>query len=154
MKKLSLALVTILTLSISAYFVSCKKNSEPPPQELPAIQKIRDAAMKEWDIADKTLLEIPIVFEQKIKAEFANYETDTSILVTCRVRFKDQDQDVLLPYTAKALDGTKYYFYSLSGGKPKILFHNTAVSDFNSGGKTSALPVESITVVYEKMTIK
>lgn len=152
MKKLSLALITIATLSISVYFVSCKKDSEPPPRELPAIQKIRDAANKNWEIADKTLLEIPITFDQKLKGEFLDFATDTSILVTCRVRFKEKDQDVLLPHMEKGLGGNKYYFFTLSGGTPKLLFINTAVSDFNTSGTSSALPVESVSFTYQKIT--
>ena len=153
MKKLSLTLITIVTLSISVYFVSCKKDSEPPPQELPAIQKIRDAANKNWEIADKTLLEIPITFDKKLKGEFLDFATDTSILVTCRVRFKEKDQDVFLPHVEKGLGGNKYYFFSLSGGTPKLFFYNPAISDFNVSGTSSALPVESITIVYEKITL-
>lgn len=152
MKKLSLALMAIMTLSISAYLVSCKKETEPK-SELPAIQKIRDAAIKNWEVAGKSLLSIDVTVDQKLKEEFKNYETDTTISVTCRVRFKDTKEEVLLPYVGKSLSSTKYYFYSLSGGKPKIFFHNTAVEDFNVSGTSSALPIETVTIVYEKMGI-
>jgi hypothetical protein len=154
MKKLTLTLMTILTLSISAYFVSCKKEAEPAALLLPAVQKIRDFPSKGWEVADKALLELPITFNQKLKSEFVNFETDSNIVVTVRVRFKEKKEDVLLPYVEPFLGGTKYYFYSLSGGKPKLFFYNTAISDFGVSGTSSALPVEKLVIVYEQMDIE
>jgi hypothetical protein len=153
MKKLPLALIAMLTLSISAYFVSCKKEAEPA-MLLPAIQKIRDVPAKDWEVVDNSLAQIPIVFEQKLKKEFENYETDSTIAVTVRVKFKDQAGERLLPYSIPGLGGTRYYFYTLQGGKPKLFFHITGDCDLSAGQAASALPVETITIVYEKMDIK
>lgn len=152
MKKLPLVLIAILILSVSAYFVSCKKETDsPPPQELPAVQKIRVAAAKQWEIAENSLLELTGIFDQKLKADFADFETDTTVLVTCRVKFKDDDVEHILPYTQKFLGGVKYYFYTFNSGKPSILFYNSAVDDFNVAGTGSAASVEQISFNFTKI---
>lgn len=152
MKKLPLTLIAIVTLSASIYLLSCKKETGGS-QELPAIQKIRDAAMKDWEISEKSLLQVLVTFDQKIKPEYANFETDTSISVTVWAKFKDQAQEVKLPYAVPGLGGTKYYFYSLAGSKPKILFHSTGACDLDAGGAKPALPIESVTIVFEKINL-
>jgi hypothetical protein len=154
MKKLPLALVTIIILSISAYLISCKKEAEPAAVLLPAVQKIRDFPTKKWEVAGKALLSLDITLEQKLKPEFANYSTDSSIAVTCRVHFKDKKEEVLLPYAEPFLGGVKYYFYTLTGGKPKLFFYNTAIEDFSVSGTSSALPVEKLVIVYEQMDVE
>src|SRR5687768_1073511 len=142
MKKLHLSLAAVLVLSTSFYFVSCKK--EAAALLVPAVQKIREAANSEWKESNKSMLEINVSLSQKIKDEYENYATDSNIVVSCRVKFKDQAEERLLPYAIPGLGRTKYYFYTLSGGKLKIHFINTQVTDFSIGGTGSALPLESV----------
>ena len=148
MKKLHLSLAAVLILSTSFYFLSCKKES---PLLLPAVQKIREAASSKWEVSDESMLEINVTLSQKIKDEYQNYATDSNIVVSCRVKFKDQAEERLLPYAITGLGGTKYYFYTLSGGKLKIHFINTQVTDFGIGGTTSALPLESVSMNFSKI---
>ena len=149
MKKLHLSLAAVLILSTSFYFLSCKKES--PALLLPAVQKIREAASAQWKVSDNSLLEMNVTLSQKIKDEYKDFATDSNIVVTCRVKFKDQAEERLLPYAIPGLGGTKYYFYSLTGGKLKIHFVNSQVTDFTIGGTGSALPVESVSMNFTKI---
>jgi hypothetical protein len=149
MKKLHLSLAAVLVLSTSFYFVSCKK--EAAALLVPAVQKIREAAKSEWKESDKSTLEITVNLSQKIKAEYENYAIDSNIVVSCRVKFKDQAEERLLPYAIPGLGGTKYYFYTLSGSKLKIHFVNSQVTDFSIGGSGSALPLESVSMNFTKI---
>jgi hypothetical protein len=150
MKKLPLALIAILTLSISAYFVSCKKETQQA-MLLPAIQTIREVPKKNWEIAEKTVLRVSYTFSEKIKEEFANYGSDSAIVVSCWIKFKDLKYPKKLPFTISGLGGTKYYFYTIDEGKPIIYFHNSAVDDFNVSGTSSALPMEQISFNFTKI---
>jgi hypothetical protein len=149
MKKLHLSLAAVLILSTSLYLLSCKK--EAAALLVPAVQKIREAANSEWKESNKSMLEINVSLSQKIKDEYENYATDSNIVVSCRVKFKDQAEERLLPYAIPGLGGTKYYFYTLSGGKLKIHFINTQVTDFSIGGTGSALPLESVSMNFSKI---
>ena len=149
MKKLHLSLAAVLILSTSFYFLSCKKESAA--LLLPAVQKIREAASAQWKVSDNSLLEMNVTLSQKIKDEYKDFATDSNIVVTCRVKFKDQAEERLLPYAIPGLGGTKYYFYSLTGGKLKIHFVNSQVTDFTIGGTGSALPVESVSMNFTKI---
>lgn len=148
MKKLHLSLAAVLILSTSFCFLSCKKESA---LLLPAIQKIRQAAHAEWKILDKSILEMNVTLSEKINSEYQDYETDSNIVVTCRVKFKDQDEERLLPYAIPSFAGTKYYFYSLNGGKLKIHFVDSQVSDFTGGGAGKVLPIESVSMNFTKI---
>jgi hypothetical protein len=153
MKKLPLALVTIMILAISVYLLSCKKETDEP-QKLPAIQKIRQGALKEWEIApEESLMQIPITYDQKLKPEFTDWQTDSNIVVTVRVKFKDQDAEVKLPYVVSGLGGTRHYFYSLTGGKPRLLYHVSGICDY-TGTLIQPKTVEGLTISYESMGIK
>jgi hypothetical protein len=149
MKKLHLSLAAVLILSTSFYFLSCKK--EAAAMLVPAIQKIREAANSEWKVTDKSMLEMNVTLSQKIKDEYQDYATDSNIVVVCRVKFKDQAEERLLPYAIPGLGGTKYYFYTLNSGKLKIHFINSQVSDFTIGGTGSALPIESVSMNFSKI---
>lgn len=149
MKKLHLSLAAVLILSTSFFFVSCKK--EAAALLVPAVQKIREAASSKWEVSDESMLEINVTLSQKIKDEFQDYATDSNIVVACRVKFKDQAEERLLPYSVLGLGGTKYYFYTLSGGKLKIHFINSQVSDFTVAGTSSALPLESVSMNFAKI---
>lgn len=148
MKKLPLALVTTLTL-----FLSCKKETTPP-QELPAVQKFRDVTVKSWELGEKSLLQIPVTFNEKLKPEFENYATDSSIMVTCRVKFKGDPQEYLLPHTVAFLGGVKHYFFTLAGGKPKILFMNSSMCEFSGSDGSGALPMEQVSFNFTKISLE
>ena len=148
MKKLHLSLAAVLILSTSFYFLSCKKEA---PLLLPAVQKIREAASSKWEVSDKSMLELDVTLSQKIKNEYQDYATDSNIVVVCRVKFKDQAEERLLPYAIPGLGGTKYYFYTLNSGKLKIHFVNTQVADFTIGGTGSALPIEQVSMTFQKI---
>jgi hypothetical protein len=149
MKKLHLSLAAVLILSTSLCFLSCEK--EPAALLVPAIQKIREAANSEWKVSDKSMLEMNVALSQKIKDEYQGYETDSNIVVVCRVKFKDIDGERLLPYSLPGLGGAKYYFYTLNGGKLKIHFVNTHVTDYSIGGASGALPIESVSMNFTKI---
>lgn len=148
MKKLHLSLAAVLILSTSFYLLSCEKQSA---LLLPAIQKIRQAANSEWKVSEKSMLEMNVALSEKIKDEYQDYETDSNIVVVCRVKFKDIDGERLLPYSLPGLGGTKYYFYTLNAGKLKIHFVNTQVTDFSAGGASSVLPIESVSMNFSKI---
>jgi hypothetical protein len=149
MKKLHLSLAAVLILSTSFYCLSCRKESAA--LLVPAVQKIREGAKSEWKIIDPSMLEISVSLSQKINDEYQDYATDSNIVVTCRVKFKDQAEERLLPYSISGLGGTKYYFYTLNSGKLKIHFINTQVTDFTVGGTGSALPLESVSMNFSKI---
>jgi hypothetical protein len=149
MKKLPLGLAAIVALSFS---LSCKKETTSDPQKLPAVQKIREAISKSWEVKDKSLAAIPIIFSQKLKPEFANYNSDTNTVLSVWVRFKDEDEDVLLPHVVPGFGGSKYYFYSFDGGKPTIYFHNSGNCDLSGGGTSAALPMEEVSFNFTKIT--
>ena len=149
MKKLHLSLAAVLILSTSFYFLSCKKESAA--LLLPAVQKIREVGSTQWKVSDKSMLELNVTLSQKIKDEYQGYETDSNIVVACRVKFKDIDGERLLPYALPGLGGTKYYFYTLNSGKLKIHFVNTQVTDYTIGGASGALPIESVSMNFSKI---
>lgn len=151
MKKLHLSLAAVLILSTSFYLLSCKKESAA--LLLPAVQKVREAANSEWKESNKSTLEITVNLSQKIKDEYANYATDSNIVVSCRVKFKGQAEERLLPYAIPGLNGTKYYFYTLNAGKLKIHFVNTQVTDFSIDGTGSVLPIEQVSMNFTKIQI-
>jgi hypothetical protein len=120
---------------------------------LPAVQKIREVPSSKWKASDNSVMELNVTISQKIKDEYANYETDTTIGVSVRVRFEGQEEERLLPFANPGLGGTKYYFYSLDKGKLKIIFHNTGVCDLTAGG-SQALPIEEVSMNFQKIETK
>lgn len=151
MKKLHQSLALVLVFSTSFYLLSCEKEAAAALL-VPAVQKIREAADKsEWKVIDKSTLELNITLSQKIKSEYQDYATDTNIVVACRVKFKDQPEERLLPYAISGLGGAKYYFYTLSGTKLRIHFVNSQVTDFSLAGSSGALPIESVSMNFTKI---
>jgi hypothetical protein len=105
-------------------FQSCKKNCEPPVQAfilLPAVQKVREAETRNWEPDKKFLEKKEISFSEPLKPEFQNFKTDSNIVVTCRVKFKNNPEEVLLPYTTvtNTVGDVQNYFYTVE--KDKII---------------------------------
>ena len=75
-----------------------------------------------------------------------NFETDSNIAVTCRVKFKNNPKEMLLPYTAVINTGgdAQSYFYIAEKDKIILFCYNP--------GTSNALPVESLSLNFTKIT--
>ena len=157
MKKLPLALVIITTLMTSAIIVSCKKETDSTivPIAQPGSQVMPVLVNKAWEVSPgKSTLEYGFIFSKKLKPEFEKYATDTTVAVSCRIKFKDKADPVLLPFSASYIGGVRYYFFTLDGGKPKILFHDTGVCEFDDTEDSGVMPIEKMSFVFSKINFE
>lgn len=145
MKK-SLAITCLLLFTVSL-FNSCEKDCDQAftPLLIPAVQKVREAASRNWQQDSKFLEKIEIGFSEPLETDFLNFETDSNVVITCRVKFKNNPKEVLLPYTTviNAAGDKQSYFYTAEKDKVALFCYNPGTSD--------AIPVESLSLNFAKI---
>lgn len=128
--------------------ISCKKECEQQSMIgllLPAVQKVRESANRNWQPDKGFLKKMEIPFSEPVKPEFSNFKTDTSIHVTCRLKLKGTAGEKLLPYSYQTADGTSHtILFVVEETKAVLYYHNTA-------GAGDPLPTESISFNFARM---
>jgi hypothetical protein len=108
-------------------YLSCKK--ETAALLLPAIQRIREvpAKLTKWKQVKDGMQSMEVELSEKVRGEFRNYETDSTIMITCRIKFKDEAAFKLLPYTSVGQDGSVVsLFYKCEDTKVTLYYATPA----------------------------
>ncbi len=80
-----------------------------------------------------------------IKPEFKNFKTDSSILVTCRLKWKNNNTEVLLPFNVTTASGDiQSYFYTISDKQITLFFSSTSAA--------SPVPTDGFALNFTKIT--
>lgn len=140
-------LMSCLLLFAINGFQSCKKDCESTvsPPLLPAVQKVRESANKSWELYKSSVYKIEINFSAPIKPEFKNFKTDSSILVTCRLKLKNGNAELLLPYSFFTASGdVQSYFYTIDDKKITLFFSSTS--------SASPIPTDSYALNFTKIS--
>jgi hypothetical protein len=141
-------LVSCLLLFAVNSFQSCKKECEPAvsPLLVPAVQKIRESAIKSWEPYKSSVYKVEINFSEPINPEFQNFKADSNIVVSCRLKLKNNNTEVLLPYTVITASGdVQSYFYTIDNKKISLFFSST--------GAVSPVPTDGFTLNFTKIQL-
>jgi hypothetical protein len=136
-----------LLICIVFFLISCKKDCESaaPTILLPAIQKVREAANKNWQPEKGYLQKMEIKYSSPLKPEYAGFLTDTTIHTSCFLKLKGQANPVRLPYTYTTADGGTNTFFVTELSDKMILYF------YNSSGTSAPVPTESMSLNFTKI---
>lgn len=137
-----------LLIGVLFFLLSCNKDCEPtsPTTLLPAVQKVREAANKNWQPEKGYLQKMEIKYSSPIKPEYAGFLTDTTIQTSCFLKFKGQATPVRLPYTYTSADGSTNTFFVTELSDKMILYF------YNSSGTSAPVPTESMALNFSKLS--
>lgn len=128
--------------------LSCNKDCEPtsPLILLPAVQKVREAANKNWQPEKGYLQKMEIKYSSPLKPEYAGFLTDTTIQTSCFLKLKGQANAVRLPYNYTSSDGSVNTFFVTELADKMILYF------YNSSGTSAPAPTESMSLNFSKIS--
>jgi hypothetical protein len=139
--------VLYLTIFTCAFFLSaCNKDCETAPLLLPAIQKVREAASRQWQKEKGTLQKMQIPYSVKLQPEYSNFLQDTNIVVVCRIKLPGSNTSQLLPYQYTTADGTLHSFFCIPGKEEVNLYYQS------SSASASPQPIEQLSLNFTKIS--
>lgn len=145
MKQVAYSIIGIAGLLL--FHTACKKDcgEERIGLLLPAVQKIRESANRSWQKEKGFMQKMEIPFSSSIKPEFGNFKTDTAILVSCWLKFKDNPKTIPLPYSFQMADGNRNSYYAeIFQDKAFLYYHN-------SSGTADPIPTDIISFNFTRV---